>query len=399
MIRRLLGATVTVGIVCAVALSCTNDFDSLRAAAGKAGNAGTSGDGGGSAGTPTDAGAGGSAADSGAGGANGGQGGIDGSAGGDAGGAPSTGGASGGSPNDSGATGGNAGSGGCLSTDKMCAGKCAAPTDPSTGCASASCDPCVLPNATATCLSGACAVGTCAPGFGDCDKSAAAPGCERVVHDDLSNCGACDRTCSTAGVAGLACKGSTCTSSCELGKANCSHPSTGTDDGCETTVTSDSRNCGGCNNACSNGKSCINGLCNCNGSSRHCVSVGSTAGVLCEASGVCSCEGMLCAVGETCKFETAKNVCSCNGGAACTSGQTCCQTPAGCFDLQSDAANCGGCGHACTVNFACVAGVCECDSDGDCSAGTNGTCNSGVCTCGTNTCKPGQRCLPNGSCG
>src|SRR5438132_1396641 len=56
---------------------------------------------------------------------------------------------------------------------------------------------CALANASATCVAGACMVGSCAANFGDCDKSAA-NGCERPLLSDLNNCGSCGRSCSAA---------------------------------------------------------------------------------------------------------------------------------------------------------------------------------------------------------
>jgi hypothetical protein len=90
---------------------------------------------------------------------------------------------------------------------------------------------------------------------------------------------------------------------------------------------------------------------------RDCSENNNTTNVACDPSGVCSCTGVLCMIGETCIPGGAE--CRCNGGAKCGAGQVCCQTPAGCFDLQTDADNCGGCGHGCTPGHACVAGACQ----------------------------------------
>lgn len=53
---------------------------------------------------------------------------------------------------------------------------------------------CGLPNAVASCRSGACAVGSCASGFSDCN---ARPddGCEVDLQNDASNCGRCGNRC------------------------------------------------------------------------------------------------------------------------------------------------------------------------------------------------------------
>lgn len=87
-----------------------------------------------------------------------------------------------------------------------------------------------------------------------------------------------------------------------------------------------------------------------------------------------------------------------------------------CFDLQSDSANCGACGHACPADHVCHEGVCTgsacagCQAGGACQPGTsidqcgvNGEtcqtcprdeCNAAVCDAGTcaTTPTPGKSC-------
>ncbi len=57
--------------------------------------------------------------------------------------------------------------------------------------------PCSFPNASASCDAGACKVGTCSGGFGNCDGQEG-NGCEAVFASDANNCGTCGRTCSGA---------------------------------------------------------------------------------------------------------------------------------------------------------------------------------------------------------
>jgi len=52
---------------------------------------------------------------------------------------------------------------------------------------------CALPHAIAQCAGGACAVGSCSSGFGDCN-SQPTDGCEAAL-DAIPNCGACGQTC------------------------------------------------------------------------------------------------------------------------------------------------------------------------------------------------------------
>jgi hypothetical protein len=53
---------------------------------------------------------------------------------------------------------------------------------------------CFLSNAADSCVSGACAVASCTPGWGDCNEQAS-DGCELSVLDNPLNCGTCGRRC------------------------------------------------------------------------------------------------------------------------------------------------------------------------------------------------------------
>ncbi|HVJ21956.1 MAG TPA: hypothetical protein VM686_41410 [Polyangiaceae bacterium] len=83
----------------------------------------------------------------------------------------------------------------CASGFKRCDGDCVADNLPEFGCADASCRPCALNHAQASCGdSGACSIAACEPGFGDCNNSAQ-DGCEVDVRSDVENCAI--RTCAT----------------------------------------------------------------------------------------------------------------------------------------------------------------------------------------------------------
>src|SRR5262249_34661662 len=113
--------------------------------------------------------------------------------------------------------------GGCPPNTKLCGPSCVSTDDPATGCAAATCNPCSLPNATATCSGGACAIALCTPGFDDCDSNPAT-GCEIDVRVDVDHCGACNRACSGTQVEAKVCAGGLCVSSCTIGSGNCSTP-------------------------------------------------------------------------------------------------------------------------------------------------------------------------------
>jgi hypothetical protein len=237
------------------------------------------------------------------------------------------------------------------------------------------------------------------------------------VSSDLAHCGACDRACSSDGVASLSCEGGACSSSCERGFANCVQDAD-PDDGCETAVSSDAAHCGGCGNKCPTGFVCVDGQCSCDFKN----DCGNGNGVECS-NHLCQCNLTACRPGERCRDSGGTKACSCNGatGPGCAANEFCCGV-GGCTDVLSNAANCGACGRACTPGFACAAGTCQCDSAVDCGgqdvpeAGTGGAasegsggaadapapsivCAAGLCVCQGNTCAEGQRCLPDGHCG
>ena len=229
---------------------------------------------------------------------------------------------------------------GCASGTKDCSGLCV-PITPDVGCDAPACTACSFPNATAECVSGACALGPCTPGWTECNTNEG-DGCEQRTDTVVAHCGACNRGCNTSSVASLACSGGLCTSTCSLGRGNCVQPPTGADDGCETDVTADPLNCGGCDNNCtvqSGSFVCINSLCACNANGQ-CGNQGTCTG------GLCVCNANTCRPGERCQ-QGGAGACRCNGGTPCGAAQVCCQTPGGCRDLSSAPDSCGACGRAC----------------------------------------------------
>ncbi|MEZ4220229.1 MAG: hypothetical protein R3B13_04810 [Polyangiaceae bacterium] len=210
-----------------------------------------------------------------------------------------------------GASGGSAGTGGsaggCGANQKACGQSCVSTTDPNTGCAASSCDPCPSANGVASCQSGQCAL-TCNVGFLDCNTQAS-DGCEHsTTSPTIAHCGGCGNDCSTLGFSG--------------------------------------------------GFACSGGICGCT-SAAQCKAAGGVGTATCDGNGACTCDGSVCQHGETCVKQGPSLVCTCNGGAACAAGTTCCVVPAGCRNLSNDNSNCGGCGVKCPTGKNCVSGSCQ----------------------------------------
>jgi hypothetical protein len=107
---------------------------------------------------------------------------------------------------------------------------------------------CALPNATPACVSGACRINTCSPGFANCNANDA-DGCEVNTSTSNTNCGACGRTCA----AGTACSLGACASVCTGGTTACG--------GVCVNLQTDARNCGACGTVCPTGQTCTAGAC------------------------------------------------------------------------------------------------------------------------------------------
>ena len=163
-------------VAAVLAAACTNDYGAFDFSAPlDAGSEANSGGG-----------AGGSAGAAGSAGSPGGAAGVAGVAG--LAGAAGTGGpgGSGGSGGVSGSA-GQAGVGGspCPAGEKQCPVGCRPLDDPNAGCADPTCAPCAFPHAKIGCSAGACAITSCAKNWADCSKPSSGPddGCETHSND------------------------------------------------------------------------------------------------------------------------------------------------------------------------------------------------------------------------
>ncbi len=213
-------------------------------------------------------GAGGSSAGNGGGGAKAGTGGT--SAGNGGGGASAGNGGNGGGGAKAGNGGASAGNGGaagntCGPTTKDCN------KDPADGCETTTstdpknCGDCgkVCPggsNAEPSCKAGLCYL-ECQTGFSDCNKTES-DGCEVKTGSDINNCGTCGTKCATGPNAGAGCFDGKCGFVCTGTYQDCDKITT---NGCESDVKADPNNCGACGVQCADGGACVNGGCQCAG--------------------------------------------------------------------------------------------------------------------------------------
>ncbi|MEM9863358.1 MAG: putative metal-binding motif-containing protein [Myxococcota bacterium] len=117
---------------------------------------------------------------------------------------------------------------------------------------------CSIANGTGTCPGGSCGVSRCNSGFDDCDGTAG-NGCEARLNT-LTNCGGCGNTCNLANASESCSTGSCRLGTCSSGFGNCDGNGA---NGCErrlNTLTS----CGGCGTVCNlpgASESCSTGSC------------------------------------------------------------------------------------------------------------------------------------------
>jgi hypothetical protein len=162
---------------------------------------------------------------------------------------------------------------------------------------------------------------TCDQGWQDCDGQAL-NGCESFAADDLNNCGACGNRCRSGSQASPICGNGMCGIQCFGTYLDCNNDQYD----CESDISSDPNNCGGCNNACPTNATCAGGTCSCE------------SGLVCGATG--GADGGLADGG------------SADGGFS----------PGLCAPID-DPQNCGTCGNVCQ-------GATPFCSQGTCLAGT-----------------------------
>ena len=164
----------------------------------------------------------------------------------------------------------------CLLDDPGCETETA--SDP-LNCGGCGIDCPLLPNSVARCESGDCST-ECLPGYTDCNPNV--DGCETHTAVDTANCGVCNNPCSDGIDGTAACVGGECVLSCIPGKADCNGSIV---DGCEMDVLTDPGNCGFCFNACPDSGVCVNGSCQCAGSTAEAQKIPIDVFVILDRSG------------------------------------------------------------------------------------------------------------------
>lgn len=248
----------------------------------------------------------------------------------------------------------------CAAGTKRCGDDCVAIDQAATGCAGESCEPCSLPNASAICIEGACAASACAIGFEDCDDDLQ-NGCEIDTDTDTDHCDGCGQGCSFPHAEATCVEGVCTMGSCEPGYDDCDQSAL---NGCEVNTAYDPSACDSCVTVCPpNGGTpiCTDGACG--------VSSCTAPTADCDYDGI-DCETNIDTSLAHCGF--CNNPCSLtNAVASCQTG-TCTLTGCnankgncdgndfnGCeTDLLVNASHCGACGKSC-ISGMCVAGRCK----------------------------------------
>ncbi|MFO0608207.1 MAG: hypothetical protein U0324_33890 [Polyangiales bacterium] len=240
--------------------------------------------------------------------------------------------------------------------DTMCGAACVDLMTSATNCGTCG-RVCSTTNGTPRCVGGTCGIATCNTGFANCDSNAA-NGCEAAIQTDVNNCGACANRCNFPNAASTCVGGACALGACNPGFGNCDGNAA---NGCETNLSGDIANCGACSNRCTapNGTpSCSAGACG--------VAACNTGFANCNAMAADGCEvntltdQFNCgACGLRCNYNTGTASNTCGGGACmptCNAGYLNCDgDPRNGCESSINANNaCGGCGRLCALS--CAAG-------------------------------------------
>ena len=272
-------------------------------------------------------------------------------------------------------------------------------------------DTCSLPNASSTCVAGACQVTSCTGNFANCDGQHP-NGCEVNTQTNVDNCGACNNDCSDANGT-PSCSGGQCGITCNPGFKNCN---VSVQDGCEASLTT-LQNCGNCGIICdlpNATESCASGTCQIVSCTSPFTNCDMNAANGCECQSGCSagvCQG--CGDG-TCNSAGGENCVNCPADCStCVCGNNNCEAPnETCSNCPNDCGGCCGNGF-CQSQLGETCDTCSIDCGGPCCGNllcqqmfgeTCDTCpgDCGACapTCNNGSCEAGETCMScPGDCG
>lgn len=267
----------------------------------------------------------------------------------------------------------------------------------------------------ASCSAGKCSI-TCDAGRDDC-KNGVTDGCETDLDVSVGNCGMCGKVCPSGGGTAACNDGKCGISSCTAPLEDCNGDAqTPGGDGCETNLSNDAKNCGGCGNACyyPNGSGrCVNKGCvidKCDAGWADCTNAAGCETPLGTTTNCRTC-------GESCSNAHGTTSCGATGcKPVCALGWGDCdgKPENGCETSLTSADSCGSCGAACTkahASASCATGTCQiascadgwdnCDDEAatknGCETSLNTLTNCGMCgktcsysnataSCSTGTC-------------
>lgn len=260
------------------------------------------------------------------------------------------------------------------------------------------CAACNLPNATAMCSNGACAIQTCLRSRMDCNNTAA-DGCETDISSDANHCGACGTGCMGATPI---CVAGRCVAECPTGFTLCN--------GACVNFTTDPTNCGSCGNRCRNtgvGNSvCVAGTCDitCPEGFSNCDSNAANGCESLAAPTRCGACGMTCGgAGPICRRDSERDPAACVLSTLCATSTRCGDS---CVNVSISTEHCGSCNNscnapnrpgvctsgACVANTPCTPGFADCNGDASdgCETSLRDINNCGRC---------GARCVINNGLG